>query len=312
MIIGHQRQLNFLKKIVENGKIPHALLFVGEEKLGKKTIALEFISWLFEEPDISKIFSHPDFILVEPPTENNEGKQIKIDQIREFVSRISLKPIKSKLKAAIINEAHLMNEEAQNCFLKTLEEPKGNTLLILVTRWPNFLLSTIISRCQIIKFFPVKNEEIKRYLENQKRFSEEEIKEILEISRGRPGQAIELSCLNEKFKCYKKRIKELNKLLNSSLDVRFQYVKEIFGKENLQEILEIWLNYLRNILIKNCSTPGVEHLGNILQQIQRTIYLISTTNVNSRLALEILMTNFDSPGVTEELKNYFHNYGRKN
>ena len=93
-------------------------------------------------------------------------------------------------------------------------------------------------------------------------------------------------------------MKELAKIFNSNLSSRFQYAKEISTKENLQEILEIWLNYFRNIFIKNCSTPSAKHLGNILQQIQRTIYLISTTNVNPRLALEILMMNFD--------------YGRKN
>ena len=300
MIIGHQKQLNYLKRMAESGKIPHALLFSGQEKLGKKTIALEFISRLFEEPGVPKILGgrHPDFILIEPPTKNNGGGQIQIDQIRDLSWRLSLKPIKAQLKAAIIDESHSMTREAQNCFLKTLEEPKGNTILILITEKPNFLLPTIVSRCQIIKFYPVKKDEIERYLKNQEGLSEGEIEEILEIAQGRPGRAVELAFAKEKFEFYKKRTKELAKIFNSNLSSRFQYAKEISTKENLQEILEIWLNYFRNIFIKNCSTPSAKHLGNILQQIQRTIYLISTTNVNPRLALEILMMNFD--------------YGRKN
>ena len=300
MIIGHQKQLNYLKRMAESGKIPHALLFSGQEKLGKKTIALEFISRLFEEPGVPKILGgrHPDFILIEPPTKNNGGGQIQIDQIRDLSWRLSLKPIKAQLKAAIIDESHSMTREAQNCFLKTLEEPKGNTILILITEKPNFLLPTIVSRCQIIKFYPVKKDEIERYLKNQEGLSKEEIEEILEIAQGRPGRAVELAFAKEKFEFYKKRTKELAKIFNSNLSSRFQYAKEISTKENLQEILEIWLNYFRNIFIKNCSTPSAKHLGNILQQIQRTIYLISTTNVNPRLALEILMMNFD--------------YGRKN
>jgi len=315
MLIGHQKQLNYLKRIAESGKIPHALLFSGQKKLGKKTIASEFIFWLFEEPGVPKILGHPDFILIEPQEKHPEAErsslrgspapssalvrgQIQINQIRDLSWRLSLKPIKAKLKAVIIDEAHSMTPEAQNCFLKTLEEPKGNTILILITEKPNFLLPTIVSRCQIIKFYPVKKDEIERYLKNQEGLSKEEIEEILEIAQGRPGRAVELAFAKEKFEFYKKRTKELAKIFNSNLSSRFQYAKEISTKENLQEILEIWLNYFRNIFIKNCSTPSAKHLGNILQQIQRTIYLISTTNVNPRLALEILMMNFD--------------YGRKN
>ena len=304
VIIGHQKQLNYLKRMAESGKIPHALLFSGEAQLGKKTIALEFISRLFEEPDISKILGHPDFILIEP-----QQKQIQIDQIRELAFRLSLKPIKAQLKAAIIDESHSMTREAQNCFLKTLEEPKGNTLLILVTEKPNFLLPTIISRCQSIKFYPVKKDEIERYLKNQEGLSKPplrgeprssslsggEIEEILKISQGRPGRAVESASSKEKFEFYKKRMKELDEILNSNLATRFRYAKEISGQENLREILEIWLNYFRNVFIKNCLISEVKQfkrLKNILQQIQRTIYLISTTNVNPRLALEILMLEF--------------------
>ena len=386
MIIGHQKQLNYLKRMAESGKIPHALLFSGQEKLGKKTIALEFISRLFEEPGVPKILGgrHPDFILIEP-----QGKQIQIDQIRDLSWRLSLKPIKAQLKAAIIDESHSMTREAQNCFLKTLEEPKGNTLLILVTEKPNFLLPTIISRCQIIKFYPVKKDEIERYLKNQGGSSKGEIEEIAKISQGRPGRAVELASSKEKFEFYKKRTKELDEILNSNLATRFQYAKDLSRQENLREILEIWLNYFRNIFIKNCSSAtelpkeakvkmrtkfssptelpkeakvkkrtssssptelpkeakvkkrtssssptelpkeakvkmrtkfssptepqrgeggdegklrgrqtsstSLEHLKNILQQIQRAIYLISTTNINPRLALEILMLELQHP-----------------
>ena len=279
--------------MAESGKIPHALLFSGEAQLGKKTIALEFISWLFGGNPLL----HPDFILIEP-----QAKQIQIGQIRDLAFRLSLKPIKAPLKATIIDESHSMTPEAQNCFLKTLEEPKGNTLLILITQLPHFLLPTIVSRCQSIKFYPVKNDEIERYLKNQEGLSDREVEEILKISQGRPGRAVELASSKEKFEFYKKRMKELANLFNSNLSSRFQYAKEISTKENLQEILEIWLNYFRNIFIKNCSTTSLEHLENILQQIQRTIYLISTTNVNPRLALEILMMNFDYPSVSEGLK----------
>ena len=169
MVIGHQKQWQYLKRMVDSGKIPQALLFSGQEKLGKKKVALEFISLLFKESPIG----HPDFLLIEP-----KERQIKIDQIRDLSWRLSLKPIKSFLKAAIIDQAHLMTIEAQNCFLKTLEEPRGETILILITEYPNFLLPTILSRCEILKFYPVKNEELRKFL-IEKGIEKEKIEKIL-------------------------------------------------------------------------------------------------------------------------------------
>jgi len=288
MIIGHEKQWQFLKKSAELGKLSHAYLFSGQEKLGKKTIAIEFVKLFLGENFQKK--SHPDFVLVEPI-----GREIQISQIRALCWKISLKPSISQIKAAIIDQAHSMNEEAQNCFLKTLEEPKGKTLLILITNQPEFLFPTILSRCQLIKFYPVKRIEIENYLKNQG-ISESEVKEITDISSGMPGVAIDFISNPQKLESYQKAIKELTEIPNLSLAGRFQCAKELSQGGNLREILEIWLSYFRNVLLKNCSSPGDEHkiikLRDILNQIQNTNFLLSTTNVNPRLALEILMLSF--------------------
>jgi len=282
MVIGHQKQWQYLKRMVDSGKIPQALLFSGQEKLGKKKVALEFISLLFKESPIG----HPDFLLIEP-----KERQIKIDQIRDLSWRLSLKPIKSFLKAAIIDQAHLMTIEAQNCFLKTLEEPRGETILILITEYPNFLLPTILSRCEILKFYPVKNEELRKF-SIEKGIEKEKIEKILKISFGKPGLLIDFLENPGKLKEREEREREIIKISNLPLWARFQYAKDLAGKSNLKEVLEIWLNYFRAILLEKCSSSNIEHLAKIekiLQKIQRTIFLVSTTNVNPRLALEILM-----------------------
>jgi len=281
-IIGHQKQWQYLKRIADSEKIPHALLFSGQEKLGKKTVALEFISLLFKESPIH----HPDFVLIEP-----KDQQIQIDQIRDLSWRLSLKPIKSLLKAAIIDEAHLMTEEAQNCFLKTLEEPKGKTILILITEYPNSLLPTILSRCGTIKFYPVKKQDLRNYL-IEKGLTEEKIGKILEFSLGNPGLAIDFLENPEKLKEREEKIREIIKISKIPYWARFQYAKDLVSKSNLREVLEIWLNYFRSILLKECLKSDFKHLGEIegiLKTIQRTFFLISTTNVNPRLALEVLM-----------------------
>lgn len=281
MIIGHQSQLKFLEKIVKSKKIPQALLFSGPERIGKRKVAFEFIFNLFGQNPIN----HPDFILIEP-----KENQIQIDQIRELSWKLSLKPIKAPFKVAILDKAHLMTIESQNCFLKTLEEPKGKTIIILITEYPNLLLPTILSRCEIIKFFPPKKEEIREFL-IKKGIGKEKIEEILEFSFGKPGLVIEFLENPKRLEEIKEKERELREVLKSPLWFRFQYLKEITKKGNLKEILEIWLNFFHNLLLENLNSDfsKILKIKEILQEIQNTIFLISMTNVNKRLALETLL-----------------------
>lgn len=301
MIIGHQKQLEILKKSVEADKLAHAYLFSGQEKLGKKRVALEFISRLFEK-DIEKGV-HPDFIFLEPV-----NKEIQISQIRELSWRLSLKNFSAPLKAAIIDNAHLMNFEAQSCLLKTLEEPRGKAILILVTSQPRVLLLTIISRCQTIKFYPVSDSEIENYLIS-KGMGKEKAEEITQISLGRPGLALDFLSEPQKIEKYRKVISDLVKIFNTGLSFRFQYVKNISEKSKsvdpvrsgvsngAKEILEIWLWHLRKILLSKINGReelafknfSLTRLKNFIKELQRTIFLTSTTNINQRLALENLM-----------------------
>jgi len=315
MIIGHQKQWRFLKKSVELGKISHAYLFCGEERLGKKRIALEFVK-LINGGNFD--LGHPDLILIEPPTKNLVVGEIQIAQIRELIRKLSLKPYSAPFKVALIDQAHLMTKEAQHSFLKTLEEPKGRTILILITETPERLLATISSRCEIIKFSPVKEVEIKSYL--REKLSDKDCEETSKFCLGRPGEAVDFVSDPKRLENRKKIIKELIKISNSGLASRFQFAKELSKESNLKEILEIWLSYFRNVLISKIENPNLypnygahrrwdsnppttllegtsgggrvssfSKLKNILSQIQNTSFLISTTNINSRLALEILM-----------------------
>jgi DNA polymerase-3 subunit delta' len=291
MIIGHQKQWQFLEKSVKLGRFSHAYLFSGQEKLGKKTIAYEFIK-LFFGSDIRQ--SHPDFIFIAPAEQ-----EIQIKQIRELNWRLSLKPFSAPLKAAIIDQAHLMNAEAQNCFLKTLEEPRGETLLILISEYPEFLFPTIRSRTEIIKFYPVPRKEIEDYLKDQ-RVGEEKSRLMSQISQGRPGVAIDFLNYPQKLKGRETLISEIAKLTKSDLNFRFQYAKKISKTTNLKKILDVWLFHFREILLSKLNKNSIDKIDidnaakiskikNILEKIQGTNFLISTTNVNPRLALEILM-----------------------
>ena len=246
--------------------------------MGKRTLVTEWLSD-FLGKDFS--LNHPDLVLIKPQT-----KEIQISQIKELIWKLSLKPFSSLLKTALIDDAHLMNQEAQTCLLKTLEEPKGNTLLVLISSQPQKLFPAIISRSQIVKFNPVKKEEIRQQL-SAFGVSDEMADKISEISLGRPGLALDLARNKDSLK----NIDFFDELSQAPLYFRFQYAKNL--SEDIQkakEILVLWTLYLRQKLKKAIiGRQPTSDLRKTLSFLQQTGYLISKSNVNARLALEALM-----------------------
>ncbi|MBI5221295.1 MAG: hypothetical protein HY979_00620 [Candidatus Magasanikbacteria bacterium] len=328
MLIGHQKQWQFLKKSVELEKIPHGILFCGQEQLGKKTLAIEFAkllncssSDLKKRPcqtcrncqDIQKMV-YPDFILIKPKGPafvplrgTSAGKEIQISQIRDLIWKLSLRSYSAPYKIAVLDKAHLMTQEAQSCFLKLLEEPKGRTILILITEYPETLLPTIISRIQKLKFFPVEKTEIENYIIS-KGILEKDAKHLASISFGRPGLIANFLSNSQKLKNQEKLISDLLKISQSDLSSRFKYAKDLIEKDsdlsyNLSAILNIWLGYFRNIFLSrfyssasnkqtkddNFNRYSLSKLTKIISLIQSTNFLLSTTNINPKLAIELLL-----------------------
>jgi len=285
MIIGHQKQLDFLKKSAEMGKVPHALLFCGQAQLGKKALAIEFAKILIGE----NFENHPDFTLLES---DSSAKDIRISQIRDLIWKLSLYPYSAPYKVAVIDEAHRMNQDAQNCFLKTLEEPKGKSILILVTEHPEMLVSTVLSRVQKIRFFPVERKEIEKHIIKEGKTGDE-AKYLSFLASGKPGLAIDFLKDEQKIKNQEKLISDIDKISESDFSFRFNYVKNI-SEQNPKEILNIWLNHFRDLFLKRLkggseAKYSLPKLKKIISLIQSTDYLISTTNVNPKLAFELLL-----------------------
>ncbi|HIC09302.1 MAG TPA: AAA family ATPase [Aquificales bacterium] len=200
LTVGHGRQKRFLEKSHLQGRVASAYAFIGREGIGKKLLALEFARGLLcknyqpfgcgeckscrlvdnfikslREGETDKfayhttdeggkkhfaflIGEHPDLILVPP-----DGNQIKIDQIRELQEYVALKPT-GRHKVVIIDDAGKMNPQAQNALLKTLEEPPQGVVFILIATNRGELLPTILSRCQVVEFQPLKGEEVEEVL----------------------------------------------------------------------------------------------------------------------------------------------------
>ncbi len=159
-IIGNEKIKQELLQTIKSNKLSHSYLFIGTEGIGKKLIAKDFAKIVLNNN--IQLDNNPDFEIVEP-----DGLSIKIDQIRKMQRKILEAPIKSEKKVYIINDADLMTMEAQNCLLKTLEEPPEFVMLILIGSIESNFLNTIKSRCTIIKFQDISDEQIKKYLKDK-------------------------------------------------------------------------------------------------------------------------------------------------
>ena len=249
-ILGNERNKNILEKAIELNKISHSYIFWGTEGIGKKLIAKQFakrILCLQNHDYDCKCKSciefdsnnNPDFQLIE----STDGK-IKIEQIRAMQRKIAEKPIISSRKVYIIENSDTMTKEAQNCLLKTLEEPPEYITIILICSNEDNLLSTIKSRCTRMHFEPLKENEIQ----------EQQISEnIINLAQGSIGKAIKL---NEKKDIYENIEKILINMRNKDLIEIVQMSEGIYkSKEEINSILE----YI-NVLLLELSKQNMKYI----------------------------------------------------
>jgi len=237
----------------KKGKLAHGYLFWGGDCQEMKNTAFALAEFL-------KISSF-DVLYIIP----KEGKSdISIEQIRKAKKHLSLSAYNSLYKFVIIDNAELMNSEAANALLKTLEEPQGNTILILITPKPELLPKTILSRLQEIRFKPISLNQI------YKNFLNKDYINLLQ----KP--------LNDVFRA----IEQISK---ASLAESRREETEIFP------LLDCWLFFFRDLLINRSATNQQrDKFIKIIKEIQKTKDLISTTNINQRLALENLILSIQT------------------
>ncbi len=263
-IIGHHEQIAKLKRMISNNKIPHSLLLSGPSHIGKKTVDLNWIKELYQKDNLE---DHPDFLMVSP-----EKRQILLEEVEKIRGHLLLRPHSSEWKTVLVDEAHLMNNEAQSSLLKTLEEPRGQTIIILVSSQPFSFLPTITSRVQKISFSPVSFKEMVT--------AWPKADETL-LYRGAPG-----IFNDKKFLTKREKIRGvLEKILGLDLKKRFEEVKKIAKEDDVAEFLEEWTLLLRE---KMLQSQDKKHFRLAIESVQKTIYLISR-RVNTKLALEALM-----------------------
>lgn len=203
-IVGHKELIGRLQAMQMEERIPHAMLFCGAEGVGK-TLAAEALAaaLLCHEPDHGqccgrcpaclalKAGTHPDYFLLQPESSGKAAKSIKIEAVRELQAGIARVPLLSRCRAVIIQEAEKMNEAAANCLLKTIEEPEGQAVFILLTSAPAALLDTIISRCMRVEFGILQLDELQEVLCRQG-LDRQEAQRLAAVADGSAARAMAL------------------------------------------------------------------------------------------------------------------------
>lgn len=173
-IIGNDKIKNDLKQILQNNHISHSYMFIGNKGIGKSKFAKEFAKGIVCNSDITKPClscksciefdnnNNPDFYYIDLGEENS----IKIETIRLMQKKVQELPIVSKRKVYIIDDAEYMTKEAQNCLLKTIEEPPEFVTVILITSNENRILNTIKSRCLKIYFNSIDTNDMRQFLKD--------------------------------------------------------------------------------------------------------------------------------------------------
>lgn len=213
-LIGQPLAVELLESAIAIDRIAPAYLFIGAEGIGKALAAKCFTEMLLISPDedyasaCQKLYAgnHPDFLWVEP-TYNDKGQlltakeaeekglkrktapQIRIEQVREISQFLSRPPLKGDRSIVVIEGAELMAESAGNALLKTLEDP-GRATIILIAKSTDSILSTLVSRCQIIPFFRLSEEHLKLVLYRANKAEVLDYPQLINLSQGCPGKAI--------------------------------------------------------------------------------------------------------------------------
>lgn len=334
-LVGNAHITSFLEKSIANKKVSNTYIFLGPDNLGKTTTAVYFSKSLlcqkseegrFSLPcencpscnQINKIKEeesfHGDFHLVK---KEKDKKNISIEQIREFIKILSMSSFLGSYKIGIIKNAEKLSKEAANSLLKTLEEPREKVVIILTVSSLEFVPKTIVSRSQVLNFYPVCKSDIYDYLIENQECSRALAKNISRLSLGRPALAQKFLQDKDFYEEYLLLADSFLNFFDKDINGRLEEVEKIIGSRDALgdsskkalTILGVWQGLVRDLLLlsvgksdlvqhevviekldkinKNIRENRLIELNKMLTQGQEYI----RTNVNPRLVLENIAFN---------------------
>ena len=255
-MLGHQRILSALRTAVQKGNVSHAYIFEGPDGVGKRDTALKFASMLMcsEEQfpcgvckscQLYKEASNPDFQEI-----NKKDKSISVEEIRNILKGLVIRPLYSQYKVIVINDADAMTIQAQNALLKSLEEPPPYVVFILTVQSSAAVAQTIRSRCQRILFNRLSPEDIMEVLESNYGLRKPDWEFIVSYADGVAGTALELA-ESPHYLELREEVLEFTSKLVSATDTDLFKFYETFERNNdrVDYVLHVILLYFRDLLI---------------------------------------------------------------
>ena len=317
-IIGHEDIVKHFKSSIELGKISHAYILNGEKGSGKKTLAAVVAKSLQCESGEAdpcgtcksclqaESGNQPDIIWVT----HEKPNVISVDEIRtQILNDIELKPYSSRYKIYIVPDAQLMNTQAQNAILKTLEEPPEYAIIMLLTNNVDKFLPTIISRCIVLNFRPVEPLHMVDYLVNQIGIDREKARFCTDFAQGNLGKAVRLAISPDYNEIKEDSLRLLRRIQDMDMDEIIQAVRNM-GKYKLDitdyiDIMKMWFRDLLMVKISNspnklifkdefsvmkkqASHVSYEGLEEILQALDK-LKIRLEANVNFDIAMELML-----------------------
>ncbi|MFP4031044.1 MAG: ATP-binding protein [Desulfococcaceae bacterium] len=309
------RPLRVLARMAARKTVPHALLFVGPDGVGKSAAAIRAALALncqadanpearFEHPACQcracrKIRAgvHPDFHRIAP-----DGPLIRIDRIRDLIGRMAMRPNEARRRIALIEGAGAMNPEAGNALLKLLEEPPDRTVLILTARQPSELLPTLVSRCRTFRFAPPPRPLRAREMEERLRIPRERALALAALDGAAPADS---SAAERRLRRRDWVVSEVGRLISGDGPPGFElaFAERLAGdREGAAELLESALVWLRDALVvrhagnqrlfpdRTDEPAGRLSAGSLLKLAAavETARRRMQSNANARLALEVM------------------------
>ncbi len=318
-VMGHEKPIQLLQRAIAQEKVVHSYLFLGNEGIGKSLVALQFAKALNCLEGVNRTDGcdrcvsckkidhhlHPDVSLIEP-----EGQTLKVEQVREMMRALAFRPYEGRRRVLVLTAADRMAPHMSNTLLKTLEEPPLHTVIILLANSSRWILPTILSRCQSIRFNPLPSHLVSDWLMKEKGLEEKEAHLLASLSEGSPGKALEIK--EEIAGIPRKDLLEWIGSTVLSMEEKEGWIESFPSqRENLYLILEVTKTILRDLIVMKTSMEGsrVIHsdlmkdmeeiagawdLSSLLRRMEILHHTSQTIkgNANTRLSLEAMMLSW--------------------
>lgn len=328
-IVGHEWAVRLLASSLLHDRAGHAYLITGPEQIGKMTLARTVAQALNCTAEahlrpcgecracgLIQIDKHPDVRVILPEVSDRGAQSIRIDAIRRLQQDLSLSAYEARYKIAMLKRFDTANLNAANAFLKTLEEPPSNVILLLTATDGDTLLPTITSRCRTIGLRPIPTDLIEETLMTRHHVQPKEANLLANLADGRLGWAVraheEPALLQQRHT----QLDTLHQALRGTVVASFALAESLARKtDTLPPLLRTWLSWWRDLTLLAygrrsgqtiSNIDEIELLNELAGQFPRDAVLASLQqtnaalrqlgqNANARLVLENVMLTYPHP-----------------